>query len=277
MFARRWSELGRRAKVSASIVVIMLIAIVVALLGGSSADKPKVIGATTSTSSAPTTTERHPAATAAADRQHPNPALTPGAIFADITRDQVCVRGYSASVRAVSDATRDEVFAEYGLTNATSADYQVDHLISLELGGSNDITNLWPQPLNDPSGNGAEEKDQVENDLHSLVCSGEVSLTDAQHAIVHWDTIDLASLVSTTTTTPPATTAAAPPPPAAPAPTTAPAADCTPGYDPCIPPGPDVDCAGGNGDGPRYVQGPVYVTGSDPYRLDGNHDGVACE
>lgn len=58
----------------------------------------------------------------------------------------------------------------------------------------------------------------------------------------------------------------------------APAAqDCTPGYSPCIPPGPDVDCAGGSGNGPRYVQGPVYVTGSDPYRLDADHDGIGCE
>lgn len=52
---------------------------------------------------------------------------------------------------------------------------------------------------------------------------------------------------------------------------------CTPGYSPCIPPGPDVDCAGGSGNGPRYVHGPVYVTGSDPYDLDRDGDGVACE
>ena len=45
-----------------------------------------------------------------------------------------------------------------------------------------------------------------------------------------------------------------------------------------IPPGPgDVDCAGGTGNGPRYVQGPVYVTGNDPYGLDTDHDGVGCE
>jgi hypothetical protein len=53
--------------------------------------------------------------------------------------------------------------------------------------------------------------------------------------------------------------------------------DCTPGYSPCIPPGSDVDCAGGSGDGPRYVQGPVTVTGSDPYGLDSDGNGVGCE
>lgn len=51
--------------------------------------------------------------------------------------------------------------------------------------------------------------------------------------------------------------------------------DCQ-GYDPCLPPGSDVDCSGGEGDGPRYVDGPVSVTGSDPYGLDGNNDGVGC-
>jgi hypothetical protein len=55
-----------------------------------------------------------------------------------------------------------------------------------------------------------------------------------------------------------------------------PPTDCQ-GYSPCLPPGGDVDCAGGSGDGPRYVQGPVYVTGSDPYDLDRDGDGVACE
>jgi hypothetical protein len=52
--------------------------------------------------------------------------------------------------------------------------------------------------------------------------------------------------------------------------------DCQ-GYDPCITPGDDVDCEGGSGNGPRYVDGPVYVSGSDPYGLDSNGDGVGCE
>ena len=43
------------------------------------------------------------------------------------------------------------------------------------------------------------------------------------------------------------------------------------------PPGRDVDCAGGSGNGPRYVEGPVSVSGSDPYGLDNDGDGVDCE
>jgi FlgD Ig-like domain len=52
---------------------------------------------------------------------------------------------------------------------------------------------------------------------------------------------------------------------------------CTPGYTPCIPPGPDVDCADGSGNGPRYVQGPITVTGPDIYGLDRDGNGVGCQ
>jgi hypothetical protein len=51
---------------------------------------------------------------------------------------------------------------------------------------------------------------------------------------------------------------------------------CTPGYSPCLPPASDYDCEGGSGNGPKYT-GLVHVTGSDPYELDVDGDGVACE
>jgi resuscitation-promoting factor RpfB len=52
--------------------------------------------------------------------------------------------------------------------------------------------------------------------------------------------------------------------------------NCTPGYSPCLPPASDYDCRGGSGNGPEYT-GPVRVTGSDPYDLDRDGDGQACE
>jgi hypothetical protein len=39
----------------------------------------------------------------------------------------------------------------------------------------------------------------------------------------------------------------------------------------------DYDCAGGSGNGPNYVSGPVKVVGADPFRLDADHDGLGCE
>ena len=70
--------------------------------------------------------------------------------------------------------------------------------------------------------------------------------------------------------------AAAPPAPVAPAvPGTNPG--CDPNYSGCVPIASDVDCAGGSGNGPAYVSGPVQVIGRDIYGLDADHDGVGCE
>jgi hypothetical protein len=73
----------------------------------------------------------------------------------------------------------------------------------------------------------------------------------------------------------------APPPAPAPAPRQAPAAassDCDPNYTgACVPIASDVDCAGGSGNGPAYVSGPVRVVGNDVYGLDSDGDGVGCE
>lgn len=52
---------------------------------------------------------------------------------------------------------------------------------------------------------------------------------------------------------------------------------CDTNYDGCVPVSSDVDCAGGSGDGPDYVAGPVSVTGTDVYDLDRDGDGTACD
>jgi hypothetical protein len=111
----------------------------------------------------------------------PDSACTPGAIFPDATKDKICVPGYSSSVRNVPASEKDEVYAEYGITSHQPGEYEVDHLISLELGGSNDIANLWPEPASPTPG--FHEKDQVENYLHDQVCNGSISLQQAQMEI----------------------------------------------------------------------------------------------
>ena len=52
---------------------------------------------------------------------------------------------------------------------------------------------------------------------------------------------------------------------------------CHPNYRPCVPISSDVDCAGGSGNGPEYVDGPIEVIGDDPYGLDRDNDGIACD
>jgi hypothetical protein len=113
----------------------------------------------------------------------PDSACTPGAIFSDATVDQICKSGYSSQVRNVTDSEKNAVYAEYGITHHSAGEYEVDHLISLELGGSNDIANLWPEPAEPRPG--FHEKDKVENYMHQQVCSGSISLPDAQAQIAN--------------------------------------------------------------------------------------------
>ncbi len=111
----------------------------------------------------------------------PDPKLSPGDV---LTSDPkiVCVSGYTKTVRNVPQALKEQVYREYGITSRQSGEYEIDHLISLELGGSNSIRNLFPQsfktmPLN------AHVKDSLENRLHDLACSGKITLAEAQQAI----------------------------------------------------------------------------------------------
>ena len=107
-------------------------------------------------------------------------SCTPGAVLTTDARI-VCVSGYSSKVRDVSVATKEKDFAEYGIPYSEHANYEVDHLISLELGGSNDISNLWPEAHNIPDGSFV--KDKLENYLHAQVCGGKMTLTQAQYEI----------------------------------------------------------------------------------------------
>jgi hypothetical protein len=102
-------------------------------------------------------------------------------VFPDATASQICKPGYSSSVRDVPAEVSRMVYAEYGIAARSPGQFEVDHDVPLELGGSNDIANLWPEAASPPPG--FHEKDQVENYLHDQVCSGRMNLIDAQRAI----------------------------------------------------------------------------------------------
>ena len=118
----------------------------------------------------------------------PDSACTPGAIIESATVSQICQSGYASSVRNVTTSTKNKVYAEYGITTHYAGQYEVDHLVSLELGGSNDIANLWPEPASPQPG--FHEKDKVENYLHDQLCAGKIGLRAAQTQIAtNWLTI----------------------------------------------------------------------------------------
>jgi hypothetical protein len=113
---------------------------------------------------------------------YPNPSLTTGAV---LTTDAstICAPGYSSSVRDVSAATKEQVYAEYGVSYPQPLGaYEVDHFIPLEIGGSNDIKNLWLEPATPAPG--FHQKDQFENFEHGQVCNGKISVAEAQSRMV---------------------------------------------------------------------------------------------
>jgi hypothetical protein len=109
-------------------------------------------------------------------------SLTPGVLNPDVTqatiRTTVCHSGWTRTVRppvSYTNALKARGLRQYGLRGPPSA-YQEDHLISLELGGSpTDPRNLWPEPY--PR---AAAVDKVENELNHRVCTGSLSLAEAQ-------------------------------------------------------------------------------------------------
>lgn len=117
-----------------------------------------------------------------------NPTLTPGVIDPAVTQanihSTICVRGYTKTVRHVTTSMKTQVYHAYGIMSHKPGSYEVDHLISLELGGSNDFGNLWPEPYF--GADNAHDKDYWENELHRQVCNGSITLSRAQYLIVHW-------------------------------------------------------------------------------------------
>jgi len=105
----------------------------------------------------------------------PDPACTPGAVLASATPGRICVAGYTARVRNVSETLKGRVYAAYGIASHAAGSYEVDHLVPLELGGSNARANLWPERAP-----GFGRKDALENAYHDAVCNGTLELAVAQ-------------------------------------------------------------------------------------------------
>jgi hypothetical protein len=192
----------------------------------------------------------------------PNRHLTPG-VALTTRAATVCVSGYASRVRDVPDSEKELAYGRYGVIHLPYQ-HEVDHLVSLELGGSNAIRNLWPEPY---AGRwGARTKDTLENSLHDLVCSGVLTLRHAQHV----EAINWVSAYRTYVGAPPASTSHRRSYTHHPAPSTS--GSCQPGYSPCLPRVADLDC--GQIDDSKK---PIHVSGDDPYRLDADGDDLGCD
>jgi len=125
------------------------------------------------------------------DQARPKARLTPGALNPAVDqaniRRTICARGYSKSIRPperYTERLKRLGVRRYGYRDQRLRDYEEDHLVSLELGGSpTSPRNLWPEPHHVIGGWGSYAKDRLENRLHRLVCRGRLPLAQAQREI----------------------------------------------------------------------------------------------
>jgi|GEM_PF-957349 len=116
----------------------------------------------------------------AQDRHYkPNHRLTPGEAH-DVTADDLCNPEHADIEGKIPVRVKCQVFDRYGIRGELIG-YHVDHLIPPELGGSNSLKNLWPQPL--AGGWTNQMKNRLERRLRKLICSGALDLKTAQQEI----------------------------------------------------------------------------------------------
>ena len=107
----------------------------------------------------------------------PARSVTPGS--GELSTAAICPSVSAAlEERRPSTAVKDEVYDEYGIAAGQRYRYRIDHLVPLELDGSNSIRNLWPQLIG-----ASRAKDRLEDTLHSMVCAEKITLAAAQYAI----------------------------------------------------------------------------------------------
>jgi hypothetical protein len=111
----------------------------------------------------------------------PDHALTPGATN-PVGLSQLCSLNDDDLDPKVSAEKADAVFRAYGMDEKAARAYQVDYLINPQLGGNDQIENLWPEPYHATVWN-ATAKDALEMRLHRMVCDKQIDLESAQREL----------------------------------------------------------------------------------------------
>jgi 5-methylcytosine-specific restriction endonuclease McrA len=126
-------------------------------------------------------------------RRAPRPAQQSGRLLQRTDEDGDLLGRLPHKLGPASDHRReDQVEQEYGLApKGYGKTLEIDHIVSLELGGSNEIANLYPEEATfSDSSPGYHVKDKLENQLHDMVCNGEISLSLARKQIAaDWEKV----------------------------------------------------------------------------------------
>lgn len=113
--------------------------------------------------------------------QLPRVALTPGAVRM-VTVADVCGADRQVRTEPIPASIHQRVFESYGADVQRASEYELDYLITPELGGTPDARNLWPQPFAGTAWS-AYVKDELELQLHEQVCAGRLDIATAQQEI----------------------------------------------------------------------------------------------
>jgi hypothetical protein len=113
----------------------------------------------------------------------PDRQCSPGAYYSALTKSRICADDFRTDpIRVVPQSEKNDVLTEYGMpVMKYGKTLEIDHIVSLELGGSNDIANLFPEKRDVSPG--YKVKDKLENKLHDLVCDGKRQLRATQRRI----------------------------------------------------------------------------------------------
>lgn len=113
----------------------------------------------------------------------PDRACSPGGFYTKLTKEVLCAPSFTTDlVRDVTGSVKAAVYREYGLApTGYGRSYEVDHIVPLTLGGSNQIGNLFPEAAS--ANPGYRSKDALEARLGRMVCAGEIDLAEAQREI----------------------------------------------------------------------------------------------
>jgi hypothetical protein len=120
----------------------------------------------------------------------PDRACSPGAYYSRLTRRVICSSRFrTGSIRNVPQSEKFEVEQEYGMAATYyGRSIEIDHIVPLELGGSNAIANLFPEPGSGTANYHA--KDVLENHAKEMVCSGQLSLGTARRGFArNWEAL----------------------------------------------------------------------------------------
>lgn len=120
----------------------------------------------------------------------PDRSCSPGAYYSGLTRKVICSAAFrTGDYRNVPTSEKHAVEQEYGLApRSYGSQLEIDHIVSLELGGSNDIANLFPEKAD--AAPGYRVKDKLENRVHDMVCAGQISLRSARREIASdWEAL----------------------------------------------------------------------------------------